>query len=216
MLMITSSSMESVLNSSLVLKLRLHLSLSAEVYVDHLHIMFLHADPSQAIQERIKKLNFQDCKVRISNVDSQASFENIVIQVIGETSNKAAEPKKFVQTFVLAQQPTGYFVLNDIFRYINEDVEEDQVAEEEAPAAPIVEDVEMPAQPTEEPAAPLDVETVDKKLDEVAESEPAVEAPATNGTSEVPSEPVVEQTKTEEVPTPEVAEKEVEEEEGGL
>ena len=167
----------------------------------------------QAIQERIKELNFQDCKVRISNVDSQASFDNIVIQVIGETSNRSAEPKKFVQTFVLAKQPTGYFVLNDIFRYINEEVEEDQVAEEETPAAPIVEDVEMPAQPTEEASAPLDVEVVDKKLDEVAESKSTVEEPATNGTTEEVPEPAEEEAKVEEVPTPEVAEKEVEAEE---
>ncbi|KAJ3488768.1 hypothetical protein NLG97_g6135 [Lecanicillium saksenae] len=48
----------------------------------------------QAIQERIKALDFQDCKVRVSNVDSQASDESIVIQVIGETSNKGAEPRK--------------------------------------------------------------------------------------------------------------------------
>jgi hypothetical protein len=37
----------------------------------------------------------------------------VVIQVIGEIANKGVEPKKFVQTFVLARQPSGYFVLND-------------------------------------------------------------------------------------------------------
>ncbi|KAL2074638.1 hypothetical protein VTL71DRAFT_8416 [Oculimacula yallundae] len=171
-----------------------------------------------AIQERIKDLDFQDCKVRVSNVDSQASYDNIVIQVIGETSNKSAELKKFVQTFVLAQQPTGYFVLNDIFRYINEEGEEEPVenTQEESTAGPLVEDVEMPkAQATtEEAAAPLDAEVVDKKLEEVAEPEPVAEAaPTTNGTPA----PEVEETpapapKAEEVPTPEVAQKEVEEE----
>ncbi|KOS18712.1 putative G3BP-like protein [Escovopsis weberi] len=85
----------------------------------------------QVIQERIKKLDFQGCKVRVSNVDSQASFDNIVIQVIGEISNKSGEPKKFVQTFVLAQQPSGYFVLNDILRYISEDGEEVQQGQQE-------------------------------------------------------------------------------------
>ena len=48
-----------------------------------------------------------------------------MVQVIGEMSNKAAPHRKFVQTFVLAEQPNGYFVLNDIFRYINEDEDED-------------------------------------------------------------------------------------------
>ena len=82
-------------------------------------------DFSQAINDRIKQLDFHDCKVRVSNVDSQESFKNIVVQVIGEISNKAAAHRKFVQTFVLAEQPKGYFVLNDIFRYILEDEEEE-------------------------------------------------------------------------------------------
>lgn len=150
----------------------------------------------------------------MSNVDSQASYDNIVIQVIGETSNKSAELKKFVQTFVLAQQPTGYFVLNDIFRYINDEGEEEAVdsALEEA-AGPLVEDVEMPkAQPSsEEPAAALDAEVVDEKLEKAAEPEKVEEAPATNGTPA----PKVEETpvaapEAEELPTPDVAEKEVE------
>ncbi|QSZ35571.1 hypothetical protein DSL72_008441 [Monilinia vaccinii-corymbosi] len=178
------------------------------------------------IQARIRELDFQDCKVRVTNVDSQSSFDNIVIQVIGETSNKSAEPKKFVQTFVLAQQPTGYFVLNDIFRYINEEGEEEQgeapeVKEESAPA-PLVDDVEMPAAPAaaEEPAAPeatLDADVVDKKLEETIVAEPATAEPTTNGDSaeaateaaeEKPEEPKVE----ERTPTPEEIEKAVDEE----
>lgn len=85
----------------------------------------------QAINDRIKELDIQDCKVRVTNVDSQESFKNIVVQVIGEMSNKAAPHRKFVQTFVLAEQPNGYFVLNDIFRYINEE-EEDEAENEES------------------------------------------------------------------------------------
>ncbi|KAH6682067.1 hypothetical protein B0J14DRAFT_229821 [Halenospora varia] len=177
-----------------------------------------------AIQERIRELDFQDCKVRVSNVDSQASFDNIVIQVIGETSNKSAELKKFVQTFVLAQQPTGYFVLNDIFRYINEEGEEevvDAAAPEETPApGPLVEDVEMPkAQAaTEEPAAPapLDAEVIDKKLEETIEAEaPEPAAPTTNGNKaeavEI-AEPVAEAKAEDVVVTPDIAERAIEEE----
>ncbi|ESZ95137.1 hypothetical protein SBOR_4504 [Sclerotinia borealis F-4128] len=180
------------------------------------------------IQERIRDLDFQDCKVRVTNVDSQASFDNIVIQVIGETSNKSAELKKFVQTFVLAQQPTGYFVLNDIFRYINEEGEEEQTeapeakeTKEESAPAPLVDDVEMPAAPAavEEsvtPEATLDAEVVDKKLEETIEAEPVIAEPTTNGDSaeaateveEKPEEPKVE----EQAPTSEEVEKAVEEE----
>ncbi|KAI0393597.1 hypothetical protein F5Y17DRAFT_301735 [Xylariaceae sp. FL0594] len=139
----------------------------------------------QTIQDRIKDLDFQNCKVRVSNVDSQASFDNIVIQVIGETSNKGSDPKKFVQTFVLAQQPAGYFVLNDILRYIDEEGDEElaEGAEEAEPAveaqAPgaVAEEVKEPVPAKEQPAAEepasLDPAVVDEKLEEVAAQEPA-------------------------------------------
>ncbi|KAI1504202.1 hypothetical protein F5X99DRAFT_406271 [Biscogniauxia marginata] len=146
------------------------------------------------IQERIKELNFQDCKVRVSNVDSQASYDNIVIQVIGETSNKAGDPKKFVQTFVLAEQPSGYFVLNDILRYINEEGDEEpaetsaqvaQASQAEQPAPVAAEVKEEPeavkVESAEEAPVSLDAGVVDKKLEEV--SAPAKEATPVNGDS---------------------------------
>jgi len=86
----------------------------------------------RAINDKIRQLDFQDCKVRVTNVDSQASDSNIVIQVIGEISNKSQPHKKFTQTFVLATQTNGYFVLNDIFRYL---IEEEDESEAETPAA---------------------------------------------------------------------------------
>ncbi|KAK7935421.1 hypothetical protein PG985_000916 [Apiospora marii] len=143
----------------------------------------------QEIQERIKSLDFkEDTKVRISNVDSQTSFDNIVIQVIGESSNKTGEdPKKFVQTFVLAQQPSGYFVLNDILRYVDDGAVEEEQTEEapaaeetqaEQPTSAVPETVEPAAEPVaaepvaEEaaPAASLDPAVVDQKLEEVTAS----------------------------------------------
>ncbi|KIX02685.1 uncharacterized protein Z518_08627 [Rhinocladiella mackenziei CBS 650.93] len=100
---------------------------------------------TKAISEKIKALDFQDCKVRVLNVDSQSSFSNIVVQVIGEMSNKSEPHHKFVQTFVLAEQPNGYFVLNDIFRYLSDD--EDEIVEDEQPQAEV---------PAEQPATPAD------------------------------------------------------------
>ncbi|KAH9883582.1 hypothetical protein F4778DRAFT_766170 [Xylariomycetidae sp. FL2044] len=156
----------------------------------------------QTIQERIKQLDFQDCKVRVSNVDSQASFDNIVIQVIGEVSNKAGDPKKFVQTFVLAQQPSGYFVLNDILRYIDEEsddepaeavVKEEQVGPVEM-AAPtsVVQAKESPQSTTaasvqEAPSPPLDPGVVDRKLEEVGAS--TKDTASTNGDSVTDASP---------------------------
>jgi len=56
--------------------------------------------------------------------------------VIGEMSNQGEPWKKFVQTFFLAEQPNGYFVLNDIFRFLKEDVESDEGEPEQANAEP--------------------------------------------------------------------------------
>ncbi|GFG06408.1 putative G3BP-like protein [Aspergillus udagawae] len=110
----------------------------------------------KAINEKFKQLDFQDCKVRVLNVDSQASFDNILISVIGEISNKSEPSRKFVQTFVLAEQPNGYYVLNDIFRYLVDEEEEnvnEEVAPVEAPAAPAAPAEEQVAEAAEEPAA---------------------------------------------------------------
>lgn len=148
----------------------------------------------RAINDKIRDLDFNDCKVRVTNVDSQASDSNIVIQVIGELSNRGQPHKKFTQTFVLATQTNGYFVLNDIFRYLVEDDDEaeaeaQQPQEEVQQVSGTESSVQEPA-PTEaatltsssDPAAvEQDAEKVDKKIEEKlvngtkpeAEEEPA-------------------------------------------
>lgn len=171
----------------------------------------------QAISERIKELDIQDCKVRVTNVDSQESGRDIVVQVIGEMSNKSAPHRKFVQTFILAEQPNGYYVLNDIFRYIAD--EEEEEVEEHMPQA---EDVPAPVQEPEPhtlssaddgAAQEKDAEVLDKKLEETAahpEVEPAaVAAPANEEVPAAQPEPVnVEAEKPAEIePEPESFEK---------
>ncbi|EHY59381.1 hypothetical protein HRR83_001345 [Exophiala dermatitidis] len=143
---------------------------------------------TKAISEKIKALDFQDCKVRVLNVDSQSSYSNIVVQVIGEMSNKSEPHHKFVQTFVLAEQPNGYFVLNDIFRYLSDDV--DEIVEDEQP---------QPEVPAEEPATPAEgltdpqprveetvateeaAEKVDEKLEEDKKESSEAAATEVNG-----------------------------------
>lgn len=123
--------------------------------------------------------------MRVLNVDSQASFDNILVSVIGEISNNSEPSRKFVQTFVLAEQPNGYYVLNDIFRYMAEEPEEEP--EQAAPAAPAAEAPEAVAEvPAEEPqvADEVAVSHVDEKLEEVEANgeveEPKEAAPQTN------------------------------------
>lgn len=177
------------------------------------------------IQEKIKTLDFQDCKVRISNVDTQGSFDNIVIQVIGEFSNKGGEPKKFVQTFVLAEQPSGYFVLNDILRYIDEDIEEEVEPQEAEPAPELVPTEESAEEPAEEPAeettteeskGAFDAEVIDKKLEEVS-AITSQDTPAAISAVETPVEAVEPQetkteASTEPTPDPDTTAKEIAEE----
>ncbi|EUC34998.1 hypothetical protein COCCADRAFT_3738 [Bipolaris zeicola 26-R-13] len=161
----------------------------------------------KAINERIKELDFKDTKVRVTNVDSQGSDANIVIQVIGEISNQGQPHKRFVQTFVLAEQTNGYFVLNDIFRYLAEDPEEEEEQQEQAaPANGVTEPAPTAAVPENAELKSNEVATseealnmVDDKLQEVVKEEPAVEevAPAAP-VQQVPEE--VEQPAAEEAP----------------
>jgi hypothetical protein len=107
-----------------------------------------------------------------------------VVQVIGEMSNKSEPHHKFVQTFVLAEQPNGYFVLNDIFRYLNDD--EDEIVEDEQPQAEDpAEQAPTPAeaQPHTDDQAVTDdaAEKVDEKLEEEQSEIPHEDAVDING-----------------------------------
>ncbi|KAF7190125.1 putative G3BP-like protein [Pseudocercospora fuligena] len=170
----------------------------------------------RAINDKIKDLDFQDCKVRVTNVDSQASDTNIVIQVIGELSNRGQPHRKFTQTFVLATQTNGYFVLNDIFRYLVEEEDEteadtQQPAEEVQQVSGTESGFQEPAPTEAEPktltsstdpaAVEKDAQEVDKEIEQklvnnvhdaqgavpaVTNGEPASEEPA--AVEEKPSE----------------------------
>ncbi|XP_039058094.1 nuclear transport factor 2-like isoform X3 [Hibiscus syriacus] len=73
----------------------------------------------QAINEKVLSLNYEDYTAEIKTVDAQDSFEKGVIVVVsGCLTGKDNIRKKFTQTFFLAPQDNGYFVLNDVFRYI--------------------------------------------------------------------------------------------------
>lgn len=128
------------------------------------------------------------------NVDSQASFENILIAVIGEISNKSEPSRKFVQTFVLAEQPNGYYVLNDVFRYL---VDEEEIVNEEAapaaaPAAPAASTeepaTEEPAQPEPETVSAVDLQEHNAAAPEVEEK---VESSQESGDDVQPQEVVL-------------------------
>jgi hypothetical protein len=69
-------------------------------------------------------------------VDAQDSFSGgVLVLVTGYLSGKDTLRRKFSQSFFLAPQDKGYFVLNDVFRYVDE-------------GNPVLDnDVEMPPSP---------------------------------------------------------------------
>lgn len=75
----------------------------------------------QAINEKILSLNYQDYTAEIKTADAQESYEKgVIVLVTGCLTGKDNIKKKFTQTFFLAPQDKGYYVLNDVFRYIEE------------------------------------------------------------------------------------------------
>lgn len=99
----------------------------------------------QAIRIKIKSLNYEEYTAEIKTADAQESFEKgVIVLVTGCLTGKDNVGRKFTQTFFLAPQENGYFVLNDVFRYI-EDNESSQsnnvpvnIIDESAPEAALI------------------------------------------------------------------------------
>ncbi|KAK1924793.1 hypothetical protein DB88DRAFT_486894 [Papiliotrema laurentii] len=142
------------------------------------------------IHERINAIGYDQCKVYIHSIDSQSSANGgIIILVIGEMSNKNQPWRKFTQTFFLAEQPNGYFVLNDIFRYLKEEVEEDEeeYVEQEA-AVEVPEEAPVVSEETIVPVPPTEAPTPVPEAVEAAQ--PAEEVPTEAVVASVPDEDV--------------------------
>lgn len=72
-----------------------------------------------AIHDKIRELDYQHCKALIDTIDFQESVDgSIMIQITGLISNKGCPPRPFCQSVLLARQERGYFVRNDILRYL--------------------------------------------------------------------------------------------------
>ncbi|XP_052184822.1 nuclear transport factor 2-like isoform X2 [Diospyros lotus] len=77
----------------------------------------------QAINEKILSLNYGDYRAEIKSVDAQESYNGGVhVLVTGFLAGMDNNTRHFTQTFFLAPQEKGFFVLNDIFRFV-EDIE---------------------------------------------------------------------------------------------
>ena len=159
------------------------------------------------IKAKIESLKFNNCKVRVTNVDSMASInDSIFVQVLGQMTNNGEPNRRYSQSFFLAQQPGGYYVLNDILRYLKEDDEDELYLEDEAPAEgetladAVVEPIKEAAESVKEAVVP------DEKKEEV----PSEETPAEAEISEPGPVAEINGTKSEPEVEPEVEEKPVE------
>ncbi|KAF6171409.1 hypothetical protein GIB67_009550 [Kingdonia uniflora] len=125
----------------------------------------------KAINDLILSFSSFDDKARINTVDSQNSYnDGVIVLVTGSLTKKDNLTRNFSQSFFLAPQDNGgYFVHNDVFRFVSDDVSVEinpgtanGVAEllsiviESVPtahAAPDAEPAYVPARPVVEPAA---------------------------------------------------------------
>lgn len=81
------------------------------------------------INDMICSLDYKNYKAEIKTADAQESFKDgVIVLVTGCLTGKDNLRRKFTQTFFLAPQDNGYFVLNDVFRYVEEN-ETDTVSE---------------------------------------------------------------------------------------
>lgn len=149
----------------------------------------------QEIHLRFKELSLLNSKVIVSNVDSLRSLAfGIVVSVLGEMETSGQPARSFSQCFVLAEQPNGYFVLNDIFRYLKAAPIASSAIASHAVSS-IVEEQHIEPVPQQEQEA-VEVEVVNV-VEAEQKAEPAVDSCVENvmipvpATVEAPVEPAV-------------------------
>jgi len=114
-------------------------------------------------------------------------------------SNRGESWRKFVQTFFLAEQPNGYFVLNDIFRFLKEEsveaddaedfAEPDVVVAESEPAPEPSQTVTPAREPTPPPVVPPVVPPAAAPSPVPSFTAPVEEPPATDVPEPAPQPP---------------------------
>lgn len=76
----------------------------------------------EGINQQIMSLDYSGFKAVIKTIDSQESYNNgVLVLVTGSLTFENSVARTFTQSFFLAPQEKGYFVLNDIFKYVDEE-----------------------------------------------------------------------------------------------
>ncbi|XP_010527973.1 PREDICTED: ras GTPase-activating protein-binding protein 2 [Tarenaya hassleriana] len=104
----------------------------------------------KAINEQLMSFDYQNSKIQILTADSQESYKDgVVTLVTGLITGKDGEGMRFSQSFFLVPQKGSYFVLNDVFRYVSDELSESE-ANNEVKESPQV--IQSTATVSEEPA----------------------------------------------------------------
>lgn len=114
----------------------------------------------RAINEQILKRGYAGARVDLDlgSIDCQESLDHgVVVLVTGVmTLLGSPQPKPFVQTFFLAVQPKGYFVLNDCLRFLElPGAAAPAVATDKPKAAPAMKEDKKAETPAKAPASPV-------------------------------------------------------------
>lgn len=131
----------------------------------------------EGIKNLMLSLDCKDYKAEILTADAQASYMNgVIVLVTGCLTGKDNVRRNFTESFFLAPQDKGFFVLNDTFRFIEEvsapEVEsvEEKDIDKSAPAStviPIEETTKTSNVPVNDAPAPEDeAETISTSKDE--------------------------------------------------
>lgn len=75
----------------------------------------------QGINDQILSFDYKEYKAEIETADAQNSYKDgVTVLVTGCLTSKDNLKRKFAQSFFLAPQENGFFVLNDVFRYVED------------------------------------------------------------------------------------------------
>ncbi|KAG8366450.1 hypothetical protein BUALT_Bualt17G0081200 [Buddleja alternifolia] len=93
------------------------------------------------INDRVMSTDYKNCSVEIKTTDAQQSLEGgVIVAVTGSSTGEDDVKRNFSQTFFLAKQEKGFYVLNDILRFFDvcvsitdTVVKEDDVNDQPAP-----------------------------------------------------------------------------------
>ncbi|KAG5143847.1 hypothetical protein JHK82_019542 [Glycine max] len=121
------------------------------------------------INKKILSLDYTSFRVEILSADAQPSYKDgVIVVVTGCLTGSDNLKRKFTQSFFLAPQDKGYFVLNDVFRYVDEyksvDIESvpaNDAADESAPTDAFVPEPEAIHVAEDVPASQTDVVDAD-------------------------------------------------------